>query len=115
MLVAMFLVLGFHVETGRLHVVNGNRVIVVANHRVIRERITEDIELVETIQVLRRGADAHDNQLVDYAYNPRTFGHSNQDFLATLDQRDNYRAVMMARIYYLDGKLVGMEVWERDR
>ena len=115
MLVTMFLLLGFHIQTGRLHIIIGDQVIVVANHRVIRERIMEDIELVEIIQVLWRGADAHDNQLVDYPYNPRTFGHSNRDYLGALGRRDNAKVALMVRLIYLGGRLVRMEVWEQDR
>ncbi len=114
-MIALFLVFGFYLEAGRLHVVNNNRIIVAANHRTIHARITEDVELIEIIQVLRRGKTADDNQLLDYPYNPRVFGHSNQDYLGMLDRRDDRRVILMARIYYLNGKLVGVAVSEQDR
>ncbi len=114
-MIALFLVFGFYLEAGRLHVVNNNRIIVAANHRTIHARITEDVELIEIIQVLRRGKTADDNQLVDYPYNPQTFGHSNRDYLGLLRRRDGGKVILMARLYYLSGKLVGVEVTEQDR
>ncbi len=114
-MIALFLVLGFYTEAGRLHIINHDRIIVVASHRIIREQITADMELVEIVQTIRRGKDAHDNQIVDYAYNPKTFGHSNRDFLGMLDRRDCCRVVLMARLYYLSGKLVVVEIREQDR
>ncbi len=122
-MIVLFLVLGFHIEAGRLYIINHDRIIVVASHRTIHERITEDIELIEIIQVLRR--EEYDNQLVDYPYNPRTFGYSNLDFLAMLDQRndrgvsyrriEDHQVIIMARLYYLSGRLVMVEVTEQDR
>ncbi len=116
-MIALFLILGFYVESGRLYIINNNdNIIVVANHRVIHERIKFDVELIKIVQIIRRGKDAHDNQLVDYPYNPRTFGHSNFDYLKMLSQCDDYgQAIMTARLYYLGGKLVMVEIREQDR
>jgi hypothetical protein len=115
MLTTLFLLLGFHVESGRLYVIHNDRIIVVSNHRSIHERITADVELVEIIQIVRRGKDASDNPIVDYPYNPKTFGHSNRDYLATLKRRLADHEIVMARIYYLGGRLVMVEVREHDR
>ncbi len=115
MLIAMFLILGFNIEAGRLYAINNNRIIVVANHRTIHARITEDVELVEIVQMVRRGNNAHENPIVDYPYNPHTFGHSVHDYLTMLDRRDSDRVILMARLFYLSGRLAGVEVTERDR
>jgi hypothetical protein len=112
MLTTLFLILNFYVEVGRLHIVNNNRIIVVANHRIIHERITTDIELIEIMQILRK------NQIVDFPYNPNRYGRSNHEYLDSLFHRDSlqsHRVILMARLYYWMGKLVKVEVWEQDR
>ncbi len=97
-----FLVLYFHAMEGRIAFIKGDRVLMVANHRVVRERITEDVEVVEMI-----------NEIIPY--NGKALGWSNRHYLRNLVERYRYNRVLAGRFCYAGVTLVRLEVWDQDR
>lgn len=112
-MISLFLMLNLYVEVGRVHIIHNNRVIVVANHRAIHVKVTEETQLIEIIQ------ENWDDRIVNVAYCPKGLRHSNHAYLNELDERDRTKLgspiIMMARVFYLGGKLARLELWEQPR
>ncbi len=120
MVAAMFLVLSFHVETGVVRIIHGNEILVVANHRAIRARVTEDVELLDHIVVgiVRRGVGPESDFVVTSSYSPRKQQLTNLAYLGFLDANMNLSTDtvrMNVSLYYLDGRLVAVNAWRESR
>ncbi len=90
----------FTIQEGRLYILN-NQIAVISNHKVIKEKITEDVKIIKRITD-------------DYCYYPKVTGWLNKDYFKIL-KKDMETRIMSTKLYYINYKLVIIEIREIER
>ncbi len=92
---SLFLILNIFAQEGRIHIINDN-IFVIADHKVIKEKINEHIRIKEDMQITGRL----------YPYYP----DNNKKYLKILKERLGSKVKVYVKLFYINFKLILLEI-----
>ncbi len=107
---SLFLILNFNIQEGRLYIINNDKneninIFIAVNHKVIKEKINENIEIVERIDIIKN------DKIIDYDYYPKRFGHTNKEYFNNLNNNLK-KKIIIVRLFYINLNLIRIRIIE---